>query len=100
MNDTKKPVHEIRIRGIKAAIFAHENENGVQYRIIKKRTYRVAEDKRKKGDNGWRETEYLSPDDLLLENHINTLAFQWVLEAQAAAKQIKQNEFAYRDTKH
>lgn len=87
MNDKKKPVHEVKFRGIKAAVFAHENNGRTTYSTKKTRSYRIAEDKRGEGDNGWRETEYMGTEDLPIENEINSQVVAWVCQQEAAARQ-------------
>jgi len=53
-----KPTSEIRIRNIKAAIWANETENGIRYNVTFSRLY-------KDGD-GWKRSESFGRDDLLL----------------------------------
>ena len=53
-----KPTSEIRIRNIKAAIWANETENGFRYNVTFSRLY-------KDGD-GWKRSESFGRDDLLI----------------------------------
>ena len=86
MNDKKKPAHEIRVGKIKATIWANETETGERYNAVLKRIYRITEDKRKKDDNGWRETDSIGRDDLLLLAKVADMAQTWMFEQTESKK--------------
>lgn len=71
---TNKPVHEVRIGSIKAAIWANDTAVGTRYNATLTRIY-------KEGDE-WRSTESLGRDDLLTASKVLDLAHSWML-AQA-----------------
>jgi len=54
-----KPVEEVRIGSVKAAIWKNETESGPRFNVTFQRLYRD-------GDNGWRSTDSFGRDDLLV----------------------------------
>lgn len=68
MTEKNKPIGQQRIGRLKATIWSNETKNGPLYNVTFSRTYRVdvADDQKKKGDNGWRDTTSFGRDDLLL----------------------------------
>lgn len=77
-----KPIHEIRLGSIKAAVWRNDTEAGVRYNVTFSRLY-------KDGDQ-WGSTESFGRDDLLLLAKVADQAHSWVFaqsqEDQAAAK--------------
>ena len=74
MSTTQKvrPVHEIRLGRIKAAIWANQTESGVFHNVTVMRIY--------KDGNDWKSTDSFGRDDLLLVAKIADLAHTWILE--------------------
>jgi hypothetical protein len=70
--ETKKPVHEVRLGAIKAAIWANETEKGVRHNVTFQRLY-------KEGDD-WRSSDSFGRDDLLLVAKVANLAHTWIYE--------------------
>ena len=66
----KKPVHEIRLGRIKAAIWENETENGSRYNVGISRLY-------KDGDN-WKDSTSYGRDDLPLVARVADLAHLWI----------------------
>ena len=56
--ETQKPVHEVRLGKIKAAIWANESERGIRYNVTVSRIY-------KDGDE-WKSSESFGRDDIPL----------------------------------
>ena len=56
--ETQKPVHEVRLGKIKAAIWANESERGTRYNVTVSRIY-------KDGDE-WKSSESFGRDDIPL----------------------------------
>jgi hypothetical protein len=54
-----KPVEEVRIGSVKAAIWKNETESGPRFNVTFQRLYRD-------GENGWRSTDSFGRDDLLV----------------------------------
>lgn len=86
MNDKKKPAHELRVGKIKAVIWANGTEGGERFNAVFKRIYRIAEEKREKGDNGWRETDSIGRDDLLLLAKVADMAHSWMNEQNSSTE--------------
>lgn len=69
---SNKPVHEIRLGRIKAAIWANDTEHGARYGVAICRLY-------KDGDQ-WKETTSFGRDDLLVVAKIADTANTWIYE--------------------
>ena len=71
MNKPKqKPVHEIRIGAIKAAIWHNATEAGPRFNVTLGRLY-------KEGDS-WKTTDSFGRDDLLLLSKVADHAHSWI----------------------
>ncbi len=70
--ETKKPVHEVRIGSIKAAIWANDTEKGVRHNVTFQRLY-------KDGDE-WKSSDSFGRDDLLLVAKVANMAHTWIYE--------------------
>ena len=79
-----KPIHEVRLGRLKAAVWKNESEGGVHYNVTFSRIY-------KDGDN-WKSTDSFGRDDLLLLGKVADHAHSWILalgqeeEAKTAPK--------------
>ena len=69
-----KPVHEVRLGAIKAAIWKNDTENGVRYNVTMSRLYRDGDE--------WKSTDSFGRDDLLVVAKIADQAHSWI-HAQA-----------------
>jgi hypothetical protein len=65
-----KPIHEIRLGRIRAAIWANESENGTRYNVTVSRLY--------KDDDGWKDSSSFGRDDLPLLMKVADLAHLWI----------------------
>ena len=74
-----KPVHEIRLGRIKAAIWSNESESGTWHNVTLRRLYQL--------DGKWKETDSFGRDDLPLLEKVVAKAHDWIFEhaAQNAA---------------
>ena len=68
----QKPIHEVRLGLIKAAVWRNETETGVRYNVTFCRVYRD-----KEGDN-WKSTDSFGRDDLLLVAKVSDQAHSWI----------------------
>ena len=73
MKEKQKPIHEVRIGSIKAAIWKNETENGVRYNVTLGRLY-------KDGDQ-WKSTDSFGRDDLLVLAKVADQAHSWICQA-------------------
>jgi len=67
-----KPVHEIRLGAIKAAIWQNDTTSGVRHNVTLCRLY-------KDGDE-WKRTDGFGRDDLPLVAKVVDLAHSWIFE--------------------
>jgi hypothetical protein len=71
----QKPVHEIRIGAIKAAIWQNRGADGrTRYNATVSRIYRDGEGK----DAAWKSTDSFGRDDLLVLAKVADLAHTWI----------------------
>ncbi len=68
----KRPVHEIRLGRIKAAIWENETREGIRHNISLTRIY--------KDGNNWKDSTSFGRDDLPLLAKVADLAHTWVFE--------------------
>ncbi len=73
-----RPVHEIRLGTIKAAIWANETENGVRHNVTISRLY-------KDGDE-WKRSESFGRDELPLVAKVADLAHSWIFQESRSEK--------------
>ncbi len=82
MNSKTKPVHEVRLGHIKAAVWKNDTEAGARYNVTFTRLY-------KDGDQ-WGSTDSFGRDDLLLLSKVADQTHSWIFaqsqEAQSATK--------------
>ena len=73
-----RPVHEIRLGRIRAAIWENDTQNGTRHNVTLSRLY-------KDGDE-WRDSSSFGRDDLQLVAKVADLAHSWIFgQASAAA---------------
>jgi len=68
----QKPIHEVRLGFIKAAVWKNETESGVRYNVTFTRIYR------EKDDENWKHTDSFGRDDLLLVGKVADQAHTWI----------------------
>jgi hypothetical protein len=66
-----KPIQEVRLGYIKAAVWKNETETGARYNVTFRRLY-------KDGDQ-WKTTDSFGRDDLLLLGKVADQAHSWIL---------------------
>ena len=71
MEDKNKPVHEVRLGAIKAAIWENQNGEITRHSVTFSRLYRQ--------DEEWRSTDSFGRDDLLLLAKVADQAHSWIL---------------------
>jgi hypothetical protein len=72
--EKQRPVHEVRLGRIKAAIWANSTEQGVRYGVTLSRIYKAQE------DGEWQTSTSFGKDDLLLVAKVCELAILWVYQ--------------------
>ncbi len=67
-----KPVHEIRLGRIKAAIWENETQNGTRHNVTVSRLYKEGEQ--------WKDSQSFGRDDLPLLAKVLDRAHSWIYE--------------------
>ena len=70
MKNKTRPIHEVRLGSIKAAVWRNDTETGVRYNVTLSRLY-------KEGDQ-WKSTDSFGRDDLLLLAKVADNAHSWI----------------------
>ena len=65
-----KPIHEVRLGAIKAAVWKNETETGARFNVTFSRIY-------KDGDT-WKSTDSFGRDDLLVVGKVADQAHTWI----------------------
>ena len=81
---SKKPVHEVRLGRIRAAIWENETQNGTRHNVTLSRLYKDGDD--------WKDSASFGRDDLPLVGKVADLAHSWIF--QQSASQPSQSEEA------
>ena len=69
-----KPVHEVRLAAVKAAIWKNDTDNGARFNVTISRLYKDGDD--------WKNTDSFGRDDLLLVAKVADLAHTWICAQQ------------------
>lgn len=69
---SKKPVHEIRIGRIKAAVWENSTDSGIRHNVTLTRLY--------KEDSGWKDSSSFGRDDLPLVAKVSDMAHTWIFQ--------------------
>jgi len=69
---TNKPIHEIRLGKVKAAIWANDTSSGVRHNVTIERLYKDGDD--------WKSTSSFGRDDLPLACKVLDQAHTWIFE--------------------
>lgn len=72
-----RPVQEIRMGRIRAAVWANETENGTRYNVTVSRLY--------KDDDKWKDSTSFGRDDLLLVAKVADACHSWILAETGSA---------------
>ena len=77
--EKSKPVHEIRLGRIRAAIWLNETENGPRYNVQLSRLYKDKSDK-------WKDSASFGREDLPLVAKVADLSMVWIYENPASTE--------------
>jgi hypothetical protein len=83
-----KPVHEIRLGAVKAAIWKNDTDSGVRFNVTLSRLYRDGEE--------WKSTDSFGRDDLLLLGKVADRAHSWIHEQTKEEREEKGKSTAVR----
>ena len=88
---SNKPIHEIRLGRIKAAIWENEGENGIRYNVTITRLY-------KNGNDEWKDSGSFGRDDLPLVEKVCHMTHLWIFShAQGGVVQTVPQDAASED---
>ena len=76
---SNKPVHEVRLGRIRAAIWLNDTENGPRYNVQISRLYKDQKDK-------WKDSASFGREDLPLVGKVADLAMVWIYENPAGSE--------------
>lgn len=76
---SNKPVHEIRLGRIRAAVWLNDTENGPRYNVQISRLYKDGKDK-------WKDSTSFGRDDLPLVAKVADFAMVWIYEHPAGSE--------------
>ena len=68
----ERPVHEVRLGKVKAAIWKNETDNGVRFGVTFSRIYKT--------DNGWENSLSFGRDELPLLGKVADMAHTWIYQ--------------------
>jgi hypothetical protein len=74
-----KPVHEVRLGRIRAAVWLNDTENGPRYNVQITRLYKDQKDK-------WKDSASFGREDLPLVAKVADLAMVWIYENPAGSE--------------
>ncbi len=74
-----KPVHEIRLGRVRAAVWLNDTEGGLRYNVQISRLYKDKQDK-------WKDSTSFGREDLPLVAKVADMAMVWVYENPASAE--------------
>lgn len=80
---TNRPVHEVRLGRIRAAVWANSTEVGIRYNVTVSRLYKDE----KSGE--WRDSQSYGRDDLPLVGKVCDLAHTWIYEQRSPRTESK-----------
>lgn len=79
MATSKKPVHEIRMGRILAAVWENDTKNGIVHNVTVSRLYKDDNDK-------WSDSTSFGRDDLLVLSKVSDKAHSWIFEQSGASE--------------
>jgi hypothetical protein len=74
----KRPVKELRIGVVRAAIWRNDGDNGVWHNVTFERLYRDGEE--------WKSSASFGRDDLLVLAKVADMAHTWIVETESAER--------------
>lgn len=82
---SKKPIHEVRMGRIKAAIWENETENGNRYNVTITRLY-------KNGDDEWKDSTSFGRDDLPLVEKVCHMTHLWIFSRAQGGQEVSDGQ--------
>ncbi len=79
-----RPVHEVRLGRVRAAIWENETQNGTRHNVTVSRLY-------KDGDN-WKDSTSFGRDDLPLVAKVVDISHSWIFQQNGNANGSQEND--------
>ncbi len=79
-----RPVHEVRMGRIRAAIWENETQNGTRHNVTLSRIYKDGDD--------WKDSSSFGRDDLPLVAKVADLAHSWIFQNSGSQSSEKDQE--------
>ena len=79
-----RPVHEVRMGRIRAAVWENETQNGTRHNVSFSRLYKDGEE--------WKDSSSFGRDDLPLLGKVADLAHTWIFEQGGSANGSENGE--------
>lgn len=79
-----RPVHEVRLGRIRAAVWENETQNGTRHNVSFSRLYKDGEE--------WKDSSSFGRDDLPLLGKVADLAHTWIFEQGGSANGSESGE--------
>jgi hypothetical protein len=79
-----RPVHEVRLGRIRAAVWENETQNGTRHNVSFSRLYKDGEE--------WKDSSSFGRDDLPLLGKVADLAHTWIFEQGGSANGSENGE--------
>ena len=83
--EKKRPVHEIRLGRVRAAVWENDTKNGVRHNVTFSRLYRD-------DDGEWRDSSSFGRDDLSLVAKVADRVHSWIFEQAVKPAQEQQDQ--------
>lgn len=80
-----RPVHEIRLGRIRAAIWENETQNGTRHNVTFSRLYKDGDD--------WKDSTSFGRDDLPLLAKVADLSHTWIFHATGSSSETEDTPF-------
>ncbi|MBX3412580.1 MAG: hypothetical protein KF708_07825 [Pirellulales bacterium] len=82
-----RPIHEVRLGSVKAAVWQNETSSGTRYSVTLQRLY--------KDDSGkWQSSESFGRDDLPIVEKVCHMAYLYIHETMEERKAVQQESAA------
>ena len=81
---SNKPIHEVRLGRVKAAVWENTTPNGVRHNVTVQRIYRDAEE--------WKTSDSFGRDDLPLLSKVADMAHSWIFQHSQASNGAERAE--------
>ena len=83
-SNNNKPVHEVRLGRVKAAVWENSTSNGTRHNVTVQRIYRDGDD--------WKTSDSFGRDDLPLLSKVADMAHSWIFQHSQSSNGAERTE--------